>query len=72
MLFRSAGARTAITSLWKVDDEATRELFEDFYTRVWVGRESKSSALWAAKSALRKNGRPTRDWAAWVLTGDPN
>ncbi len=68
----AAGARTAITSLWKVDDEATRELFEDFYTRVWVGRESKSSALWAAKSALRKKGRPTRDWAAWVLTGDPN
>jgi tetratricopeptide (TPR) repeat protein len=68
----AAGARTVITSLWKVDDQATRELFEDFYTRIWVEKKPKAKALWDAKMALRKSGHPTRDWAAWVLTGDPN
>jgi CHAT domain-containing protein len=68
----AAGAGTAITSLWKVDDQSTRQLFEDFYTRIWVKKEPKAQALWKAKSALRKKGAPTREWAAWVLSGDPN
>ncbi|MCY2960100.1 MAG: CHAT domain-containing tetratricopeptide repeat protein [Planctomycetota bacterium] len=67
----AAGARTAITSLWKVDDEATRILFESFYARVWQGGEAKDRALWNAKQGLRAAGRPTRDWAGWILTGDP-
>ncbi|MCY2960107.1 MAG: CHAT domain-containing protein [Planctomycetota bacterium] len=67
----AAGARTAITSLWRVDDEATRELFEDFYVRVWVEGLDKAQALWEAKMSLRRNGRPARDWAGWILSGDP-
>jgi len=65
----SAGARTAITSLWKVDDEATRRLMQVFYEKLWSEGLGKSEALWAAKSALRAEGRPPREWAAWVLTG---
>jgi tetratricopeptide (TPR) repeat protein len=68
----AAGARTAITSLWRVDDERSRELFSDFYTRVWVNNEPRARALWNAKMALRKRGCATRDWATWMLTGDPN
>ena len=63
----AAGARTAITSLWKVDD-ARRGLFEVFYEAV---EDSKADALWQAKMALRAEGHPMRDWAGWVLGGDP-
>jgi len=73
-----AGARSAITSLWKVPDQATKDLMLNFYQRTWFDKKPKSQALWEAKMWLRnqqdESGRPkysTRDWAAWVLTGDP-
>jgi CHAT domain-containing protein len=68
----AAGARTAITSLWKVDDAATRRLFELFYAKLWREGLGKQAALWQAKMALRGEGHPTRDWAAWLLSGDPD
>ena len=67
----TAGVRTAITSLWRVDDDATRELMERFYSYLWVEQMSKAEALWKAKCNLRSDGHPKRHWAAWVLSGDP-
>jgi len=68
----AAGARTSITSLWKVDDAATRRLMEIFYTNLWIEEMGKADALWEAKQALRDEGHPPAHWAGWVLTGDPN
>ncbi|MEZ5980629.1 MAG: CHAT domain-containing tetratricopeptide repeat protein [Planctomycetota bacterium] len=68
----AAGARTTITSLWKVDDAATRMLFELFYTHLWIDGMGKAEALWRAKEEVRDSGAPTRDWAGWVLTGQPD
>ena len=67
----SAGARTAITSLWRVDDEWTRKLMEEFYERMWGKGEGKARALWNAKCTLRAAGASVRDWSPWVLTGEP-
>jgi CHAT domain-containing protein len=74
-----AGARSVMTALWMVPDAATKELMLDFYRRIWVEKKQKSQALWEAKERLRaakdEQGRPKytlRDWAAWVLTGEPD
>lgn len=66
----AAGARSSVTSLWPVGDVATRRLMELFYARLWTEGRSASEALWQAKLALREDGHPVRDWAAWVLTGE--
>ena len=68
----AAGVRTAITSLWEVDDAASRHLFEQFYPALWQKGLGPAEALWQAKMVLYDAGHPVRDWAAWVLTGQPD
>ena len=68
----AAGARTAITSLWKMDDAATRELVVEFYRNLWQRDLTKADALWAAKRTMRERSYPESAWAGWVLTGAPD
>src|SRR5262249_39791673 len=69
---RIAGARSAVTSLWRVRDKASADLMQNFYRLLLVEGLSKGDALWEAKRVLRRNGAEARDWAAWILTGDPD
>ncbi len=74
--FRTAGARTVISSLWQVRDDSTRELMLDFYDRLWNRNESKLDALRDAQlSMLKRNREKLGDtkpamWGAFVLTGE--
>ncbi len=75
--FHMAGARTVVSSLWRVSDDATRELMTAFYRRLIDDGLSTRRALWEAKRELRQrkaeDGEPAfavHDWAGWVVTGD--
>jgi len=73
--FRQAGARTVLSSLWPVDDEATAELMKSFYLKLWEGGQSKVDALAESQREmlrkLRIEGRQSpRLWGAFVLSGD--
>lgn len=66
--FKKAGAQSIIMSLWKVDDEATKELMSQFYSN-WMKGMSKHDALEAAKKSVRDTPKwhDTKYWAAFIL-----
>ena len=67
----SAGARSTVTSLWKVDDRATRRLMVLLYEAMWRDGHPVADALWEAKTTLRREGAPLHHWAGFVFSGDP-
>lgn len=66
--FRAAGARSVMTSLWKVDDEATKEFMVLFY-RELLKSKNKFGAFVTAQKALKAIYPEPYYWGAFVLTG---
>ncbi len=60
-----AGARSALASLWFVDDEATSQLIAEFYRQLQNSALSKAQALQNAQNTLTKQ-RKFRHPAYWV------
>ena len=55
--FQLAGAKTTITSLWKIPDRATMQLMQRFYENLWDEKMSKLDALREAQLWMLKEGR---------------
>jgi len=70
--FLAAGARSTVTTLWRVPDDTTATFMRIFYHHLQRGA-SRAEALRLAKLRFLRSGAPTNDphyWAAFVLTGD--
>jgi len=70
--FLRSGAAGVISTTWKVDDEATADLMQEFYRGMWgPERLSPSAALRAAQLSLARKDqwRSPYFWAGVVLHG---
>lgn len=80
-LFFSAGAKSVLMTLWKVDDKFASELMPGFYDELLNQKRSKTDALAKAKRASVILGEKSAEhgiyyqhpfyWASFVLYGDP-
>jgi CHAT domain-containing protein len=67
--FQTAGAKNIIMSLWKVDDEATRELMQLFYAK-WLKEGNKHTAFKHAQTEMKAKYKHPFYWGAFVMVGD--
>jgi len=70
--FISAGSKSVVSSLWKVDDRATAALMEDLYQSMLQNGMSPAAALRAAKLKVMQDKRWSNPyyWAGFVVQGE--
>lgn len=70
--FMKVGARSVVSTLWKVDDNATVELMKNFYESLAKENATPSKALRDAQIKLSKNSIYNSPfyWAAFTVQGD--
>lgn len=66
--FKLAGVKTIIMSLWKVDDKATAEMMQLFYSK-WLDGMDKREAFRLAQQELKKKKNYSEPyyWAGFVM-----
>ncbi len=70
-LIYAVSERVAV-SLWKVDDEGTSQLMQEFYKQILQQGKSPSAALRAAQLKLLQDSKWNKPsyWAAFTLQGE--
>lgn len=66
---QTAGAKSVIMSLWKVSDQATKELMVNFYNE-WVKNHDKRKAFRSAQAKLKIDFPEAIYWGAFVMIGE--
>ncbi len=66
--FRAAGASSIMTSLWKVDDIATRDFMIAFYQH-YLKTKDKNAAFIVAQKAIKEKYKHPYFWGAFVMVG---
>ena len=67
--FLVAGAEALVMSLWKVDDAATQQLMNNFYTN-WTKTGDKQKAFKQAQLQLMTKYKEPFYWGAFVMMED--
>ena len=65
-----AGAKSALASLWTLDDSMTPQLVEQFYAGVQNPNLNKAQALQTAQSKLIEQNLHPAYWASFILIGN--
>jgi CHAT domain-containing protein len=70
--FLYAGARSAVASLWNIDDSITSELMKAFYAELERGKTEAAAMRTAQLKLLRRGGQSSAPlyWAAFDVMGD--
>ncbi|WP_350117172.1 CHAT domain-containing tetratricopeptide repeat protein [Nitrosomonas sp.] len=66
-----AGSETQVMSLWKVDDDGTKELMVDYYQRL-LNHEGRSEAMRQTQLAMLASDNRNHPyyWASFIVSGD--
>ncbi len=67
--FRAAGAGSIMTSLWKVDDNATKDFMIFFYQQ-YLRSNDKLAAFRLAQKAIKEKYKHPYFWGAFVMMGE--
>lgn len=67
--FQTAGAKSVLMSLWRVDDTTTQQLMTSFYAN-WIKSGNKREALKKAQDYVRKKYHHPYYWGAFILVGE--
>ena len=67
--FRAAGAGSIMTSLWKVDDNATRDFMISFYQH-YLKTKNKGEAFAVAQKKIKEKYIHPYFWGAFIMVGE--
>ena len=65
--FKLAGVETIVMSLWKVDDEATTMMMEQFYKNLMSGKSKRKAFSLAQQKVRKKYPAEPKKWAAFIM-----